>query len=114
MCIGWPMQVVAAQPGRAMVQRRGVPTTRREVGTALVGTVQPGDWLLVFLDDARERLDPARAAEIDATLALVEAALGGPVPLGALPHDGLPPGASAADPFELPSALSVEQLQAFR
>lgn len=98
MCIGWPMQVVAASPGRATVQRRG---QQREVGTALVGPVAAGDWLLVFLDDARERLAPARAAEIDATLALVEAALGN----GA---------GDLAAPFELPSAMSAEQLQSLR
>jgi len=99
MCIGWPMQVVATRPGFATAVRGA---ERREVRTALVGTVAPGDWLLVFLDDARERLDPARAAEIDATLALVEAAL----------QAGTTDDRAA--PFELPSALSAEQLQAYR
>lgn len=97
MCIGWPMQVLHTRPGFATVQRG---TEQREVRTALVAPVQPGDWLLVFLDDARERLEPERAAEISATLALVEAAL------------CATPGAGA--PFELPSAMSAEQLQAFR
>lgn len=98
MCIGWPMQVTAARAGFARVQRG---SEQREVRTKLVEPVQPGDWLLVFLDDAREHLAPERAAEIEATLALVEAALGG----GS--------GAGAA-PFELPSAMSAEQLQALR
>ncbi len=97
MCIGWPMQVVATRPGFATVRRGAV---QREVGTLLVGPVQAGDWLLVFLDDAREALSPERAAEVDATLALVEAALQG--------H------AAADAPFELPSAMSAEQLQALR
>ncbi len=101
MCIGWPMQVVALRPGYATVQRRGDAATRREVRTALVEPVRLGDWLLVFLDDAREQLTPARAAEVDATLALVEAALQG----GAA-------AAGAEAPFELPSAMSAEQLQA--
>ncbi|MCA0241964.1 MAG: HypC/HybG/HupF family hydrogenase formation chaperone [Proteobacteria bacterium] len=98
MCIGWPMQVIAARAGFAQV-RRGAQ--QRVVGTALVGAVQPGDWLLVFLDDARERLAPERAAEIDATLALVEAALGGEASAG------------GAAPFELPSAIGADQLRNF-
>lgn len=101
MCIGWPLQVIAARPGRATVCGRGGRGRPREVSTALVGTVQPGDWLLVFLDDARERLTPARAAEIDATLALVEHAL-----------DGNP--AATPPPFELPSAIGAERLRSLR
>lgn len=102
MCIGFPMQVIAAEAGRATVQRGGV---QQDVGTALVGPVQPGDWLLVFLGDARERLNARRAAEIDATLALVAQAM---------PGGGPAIDANGAAPFDLPSALSAEQLQAFR
>lgn len=98
MCIGWPMQVEAARAGYARV-RRGAEA--REVRTTLVEPVQAGDWLLVFLDDAREHLAPERAAEIEATLALVEAALGGG-------------GGDGTAPFELPSAMSAEELQALR
>ncbi|MCK6424125.1 MAG: HypC/HybG/HupF family hydrogenase formation chaperone [Burkholderiaceae bacterium] len=105
MCIGLPMQVRSTAPGRARVEGRG---EQRWVDTALVGEVQPGDWLLVFLDGARERLDPERAAEIDATLTLLGDAL--------LGHAG-DPGHPAADPtanpgFALPSAMSAEQLAA--
>lgn len=99
MCIGWPMQVLATRAGHATVARG---TQQREVRTALVGTVQPGDWLLVFLDDARERLSPERAAEVSATLDLVQAALAAPTE------------AAAGAPFELPSAMSAEQLQALQ
>lgn len=100
MCIGLPMQVRQTAPGRALVEGRG---EQRWVDTALVGEVQPGDWLLVFLDGARERLDSERAAEIDATLTLLGDALlgqaGGPDP--------------TCDPgFALPSAMSAEQLAA--
>ncbi|WP_310732431.1 HypC/HybG/HupF family hydrogenase formation chaperone [Rubrivivax gelatinosus] len=69
------------------------------VETALVGEVAPGDWLLVFLDSARERIDAARAAEVDATLDLLEQALGGG-------H------ADAAAGFVLPSAMDATQLAA--
>jgi hydrogenase expression/formation protein HypC len=93
------MQVQAMRPGHATV-RRG--SERREVRTALVGPVAIGDWLLVFLDDAREAISAARAAEIEATLALVEAALAGDAGAG-----------DAA--FELPSSSwTPHQLEALR
>lgn len=94
MCIAIPMNVVAARPGFAQVVGRG---EWREVNTALVGDVQPGDWLLVFLDAARELIDARRAAEVNATLDLLQAALAGT--------------SAAADPgFALPSALSAAQI----
>lgn len=92
------MQVQQVEPGHAVCERRG---TLRRVRTALVGPVAPGDWLLVFLDDARERLSPQRAAEVDAALQLVEQL--GLDPLAPQPSDlG----------FALPSQCSVEQLKA--
>jgi hydrogenase expression/formation protein HypC len=101
MCIGWPMQVQAVRPGHATARRGSIT---REVRTALVEPVAAGDWLLVFLDDAREQLTPARAAEIDATLALVEAALSGAAPAAA----------DAAVGFDLPSSWTPDQLEAYR
>jgi len=95
MCIGLPMRVEAIEPGHARCSRRG--ETRR-VRTALVGDVVAGDWLLVFLDSAVERLAPARAAEVEAALSLVESALLGGDP-GAEPT------------FELPSRHTVEDLR---
>lgn len=89
------MQVLMTEPGHALCQGRG---ELRRVRTALVGTLNTGDWVLVFLDSAQERLSPQRAAEIDATLDLVLQAA-----------DGGPPEAA---PFELPSALSRDQLLA--
>jgi len=96
MCIGIPMKVVTLEPGHALCRGRG---EERRVRTALVGEVAPGDFLLVFLDSAHERLDEARALEIDATLDLVEAALQGRA------HDG-------ETAFVLPSSLSLDQLHA--
>ena len=74
MCIGMPMQVTATEPGHAWCEGRG---ERRRVNTALVGPVAPGDWLLVFLADARERIDADRAAEVNAALDLVLGAMQG-------------------------------------
>ena len=96
MCIGIPMQVEQVEPRHATVAGRG---ERRRVGTSLVGTVAAGDWLLVFLDDARERIDAQRAAEVNAVLDIVAAAMNGQ--------------AAAAQPdVELPSRMSAEQLRA--
>lgn len=96
MCIGIPMQVTEADGRFAMCEGRG---ERRRVNTALVGDVTPGDWLLVFLDDAREVIDAGRAIEVNAALDLV---------LGAMQ------GADALTDveFALPSQMSPEQLRA--
>jgi hydrogenase expression/formation protein HypC len=98
MCIGTPMRVLQAWPDRALASGRGATET---VDTRLVGPCAHGDWLLVFQGAARERLEPARAAEIDAALDLLQAALEGDL------------GAAGADPgFALPSAMTTEQLAA--
>lgn len=101
MCIGIPMQVIAADATAARAQARGRDGARA-VGTRLVGPCAPGDWLLVFLDDARERLSAQRAAEIDAVLDLLGAALAGQQ------------AAPQCDPgFALPSAQPLHALRAF-
>jgi hydrogenase expression/formation protein HypC len=68
------------------------PPRRTAHRPALVGPCAPGDWLLIFLDAARERLDAQRASEIDATLRLLEDALFGTAR------------SQTARRFELPSA----------
>ena len=96
MCIGIPMQVIEADGRFALCEGRG---ERRRINTALVGEVVPGDWLLVFLDDARESIDAARAAEVNAALDLV---------LGAMQGADL-----AVDiDFALPSQMNADQLRA--
>lgn len=96
MCIAIPMQVSAIEPGHAWVQGRG---ELQRVDTALVGGCAPGDWLLVFLGAARERIDAARAAEVNGLLDLVEGVAHG--------------GTGSADPgFSLPSAMSADQMAA--
>ncbi|MGF6483366.1 hydrogenase expression/formation protein HypC [Paraburkholderia youngii] len=96
MCIGVPMRVVEVQGLRALCHGRG---GHRRIDTSLVGPCSAGEWLLVFLDTAREKLDGTRAAEIDATLSLVELALEGDAAM-----------ARASPNFELPSALGVDDL----
>jgi hydrogenase expression/formation protein HypC len=96
MCIGIPMQVIEADGRFALCEGRG---ERRRINTALVGDVVPGDWLLVFLDDAREPIDADRAAEVNAALDLV---------LGAM--QGLETQEDAG--FALPSQMTPEQMRA--
>jgi len=98
MCIGIPMQVIATEPGFAQVSGRG--ETRR-IKTTLVGDVGTGQWLLVFLDDAREVLTAQRATEVNATLDLLAAAMGA--------GDAQDAGAEAA--FALPSAMDIDALR---
>lgn len=100
MCIGIPMQVIKTEPGHAQCVGRG---EARRVRTALVGDVVPGEWLLVFIDSAQERLDALRVGEINATLDLLQAAMNGDLP-DPMDH------AHAA--FDLPSRWSTEQLRA--
>jgi hydrogenase expression/formation protein HypC len=94
MCIGIPMQVVTIEPGHARCQGRG---EYRRVNTALVGAVIMGEWLLIFIDSAQERISVERAQEINTTLDLMEAALRGE-------------SRELSVGFSLPSAMSREQL----
>lgn len=96
MCIGMPMQVLDLEPGHAVCAGRG---QQRRINTALVGKVQINDWLLVFMDSAQEIITTQRAAEVNATLDLMEAALHGE-------HQGM-----AVD-FALPSAMSQTDMAA--
>jgi hydrogenase expression/formation protein HypC len=98
MCIGIPMQVAAVSTGFAQVVGRG--ETRR-IKTSLLPEVVAGQWVLVFLDDARELLSPQRAAEVNATLDLLAAAMG--------QDGGL--GRDAPVAFELPSAMNMDALR---
>lgn len=94
MCIGIPMQVADLEPGHAICVGRG---ERRRVNTALVGDLQLGEWLLIFLDNAQERISSTRAAEVNATLDLLAAVRAGE-------------GGDAAAGFPLPSQLSAADL----
>jgi hydrogenase expression/formation protein HypC len=98
MCIGTPMRALEAWTDGARVSGRG---RIERIDTRLVGPCVAGDWLLVFQGAAREKLDPMRAAEIDAALDLLEAGLAGDLER------------AAADPgFTLPSSMSAEQVAA--
>ncbi len=74
MCIGIPMQVLRTEPGHAWVAGRGEV---KRVDTALIDEPHEGEWLLIFLDAARERIEAARAAEVNGVLDLLQGALAG-------------------------------------
>lgn len=61
MCIGIPMQIKACGNGWAICEGMGM---QREVDTLLVGDHQPGTWVLVFLNSAREILNAQEAVNI--------------------------------------------------
>ena len=98
MCMGIPMRVMSVGPGVANVTGR---SETRRVGTRLIGDFQVGDWLLVFLDDARELITAERAAEVNATLDLLATAIGA----GTSPAFPDEPG------FALPSGMDLQAVQ---
>ncbi len=65
MCLGIPMQVVAVEGVFAVCDSRN---GRSRVNTMLLDDVLPGQWLLTFLDTARETIDAERAQMIDSAL----------------------------------------------
>lgn len=72
MCLAIPMQVISAHGTVAMCQG---PDGPERIDTLLVGDVQAGQWLLVFLGSARECIDAARAAQVTDALAALQAGL---------------------------------------
>ena len=74
MCLGIPMQVVEIEGVFAWCEGRN---GRSRINTMLLGDVEPGQWLLTFLDSAREVIDAERAALVNAALDALELAASG-------------------------------------
>jgi hydrogenase expression/formation protein HypC len=70
------MQVIEAGEFQALCQ--GSHETRI-IDTRLVGSPAPGSWVLVFLDAAREILEPERALQIQSALAGLNLIMSGEV-----------------------------------
>jgi hydrogenase expression/formation protein HypC len=66
------MQVLSTHPGYAMCKGMG---EQCRVDTLLVGDQQVGNWLLVFLNSAREVLSTARAWELEQALQALDLAI---------------------------------------
>ncbi len=65
MCLGFPGRVVDVDAAGALVDVEG---RRRRASTLLVPDVAVGDWVYVTAGTIVDRIDPAEAAAIRATL----------------------------------------------
>ena len=74
MCIGVPMQVIEAGFGAALCRARD---GEHRVDTRLVGDVEAGEWLMVFLGAARERMSEEAARRSADALEALEKAMRG-------------------------------------
>jgi hydrogenase expression/formation protein HypC len=79
MCIGVPMQVVESGDSFAWCEGRG---GRARIDLQIVGPQPAGAWVLAFQGAARRTLSAAEAAQTDAALDALEAALAGRDDLG--------------------------------
>ncbi len=80
MCLGIPVQVLACGEHFALCAGRH---GEQRIDISLVGPQAVGNWLLCFLDAAREVIDAERAAAINAALAALEAVQSGETDLSA-------------------------------
>jgi len=71
MCIGLPMKVLETAPGYSICDWVG---ERRRIDTRLIDEHSPGDWLLVFIDTAREIISEERARLVSNALLAIEQA----------------------------------------
>jgi hydrogenase expression/formation protein HypC len=76
MCIGVPMQIVAVEGEHAWCEGMG---ERKRIDTLLIGQQPVGTCVLVFLDSAREVLEPEDAQHITQAVQAVNLAMQGQV-----------------------------------
>jgi hydrogenase expression/formation protein HypC len=81
MCIGIPMRVVEAAPGRALCERRG---ERAMLDTLAIEPPATGDYVLAFHGRAVRTLSADEAAKTDAALDALQAVLRGEQDVSAL------------------------------
>ncbi len=74
MCMGIPMQVVEAGFGSALCN---YGNEQRRIDTMLVPDVKPGDWVLVFINAAREVISAGDARKISDALASLTLVMNG-------------------------------------
>ena len=70
MCLGIPAQIVELSDPAAELAKVELSGVRREISVALCPEARVGDWVLVHVGFALERIDEEQATE---TLALLEA-----------------------------------------
>jgi hydrogenase expression/formation protein HypC len=76
MCVGVPMRVLEVADGIALCERRG---ERARLNAMLLGDLACGDYVLSFQGSAVRVLDAAEAAQTDAALDALAAAMQGDV-----------------------------------
>lgn len=69
MCLGLPMEVIECGEGYALCRANA---ELRRIDTMLVGTPEPGTWLLTFLDTAREVITAETARQVNDALQALE------------------------------------------
>ena len=74
MCIGIPMQVIESD---GLLSRCAARDGEHSVDTSLVGPLQPGQWIMVFLGSAREVITAETAQITLNALAALELAMRG-------------------------------------
>jgi hydrogenase expression/formation protein HypC len=74
MCIGVPMKVVSCSGGTALAVGRG---EEARLDAMLLDDVRPGDWVLAFRGAAVRTMTEVEAAQTDAALDALAAALAG-------------------------------------
>ena len=74
MCIGIPVQIVSVAENDSWCEGRG---QRVMLNLALVGEQPPGSWVLAFQGSAVRVLTPEEAAQTNAALDALAAALAG-------------------------------------
>lgn len=74
MCIGIPMKVISVEGTHAWCEGRG---EREQLDMLIVGEQPVGAWVLAFRGAAREVLDEVSAAQTNAALDALAAALRG-------------------------------------
>jgi len=99
MCIGLPMRVVECLPGRAVCEGMG---ETRTIDMKLVGEQEPGTWVLVFLDAAREIVSAEQATLVGQALEALDLASSGAATTADI--DRLFPDLAGREP-ELPAHL---------
>ncbi len=75
MCIGIPMQVEQIKLGRALC--RDIDGNSRWIDIQLVEPVTTDQWLLVFLEAAREVISQERAEQVNRALKAMSAVMQG-------------------------------------
>ena len=63
MCLGIPAQIVGLVDGDAGLAKAEISGVRREVSYALCPEIEVGDWVLIHVGFALERIDEQQARE---------------------------------------------------